>query len=165
MAPFPLKGAGTTYEAGWASVPSELTDDPLWRMELCRLALFAADLAWHDMSKLVQCQLTVSLAGRLYRAVRSIGANISKGHSRQSGTDQAGFHVYSLGSGREARVSHYRGRHVLSDDVALHRFRLITTIVRLFLTIIPSERGYKLAEQQASCNAGPTNLLDHHPTP
>jgi hypothetical protein len=39
-----------TYEEWLASVPQELTDDPLWRMEVYRLALFASDLAWHDAS-------------------------------------------------------------------------------------------------------------------
>ena len=42
-----------TYEEWLASVPQELTDDPLWRMEVYQFALFAGDLAWHDVSKLV----------------------------------------------------------------------------------------------------------------
>ena len=47
-----------TYEEWLASVPVELTDDPLWRMEVYRLALFASDLAWYDVSKLVKDRRT-----------------------------------------------------------------------------------------------------------
>jgi len=37
-----------TYEEWLASVPLELTDDPLWTMEVYRFAVFASDLAWHE---------------------------------------------------------------------------------------------------------------------
>ncbi len=65
-----------TYEEWLASVPSELTDDPLWRMEVFRLASFASDLAWHDVSRLARDRRTLSLADQLYRAIGSVSANI-----------------------------------------------------------------------------------------
>jgi four helix bundle protein len=130
------------YEEWLASVPPELTKDPLWRMEVYRLALYAADLAWLDVSKLVQDRRTVGLAAQLYRAVGSISANIAEGYSRQSGKDQARFYEYALGSARETRTWYYQSRHALSEDVVTHRLRLHTQIARLLLTIIPAERGY-----------------------
>ena len=43
-----------TYQEWLATVPKEITDDALWRMEVYRLALFAGDVAWHDATKLMQ---------------------------------------------------------------------------------------------------------------
>ena len=154
-----------TYEEWLASVPQELTDDPLWRMEVYQFALFASDLAWHDVSKLVQDKRTVSLTDQLYRAISSISANIAEDYSRQSGKDQARFYEYALGSAREARVWYYQGRHVLSEIVVTHRLKLLTRIIRLLLTIIPAERGYKLAEEQSTYDTDAPRLLDNPPMP
>lgn len=115
-----------TYEEWLATVPSELTDDPLWRMEVYRLAVFLGELAWHDVSKLAKDKRTVSLSDQLYRAVGSVSGNIAEGYSRRSGKDQARFYEYSLGSAREARNWYYQGRYVLSEVVAMHRIRLLT---------------------------------------
>jgi four helix bundle protein len=154
-----------TYEEWLESVPSELTGDPLWRMEVFRLAVFVGDLAWHDVSRLARDKRTLGLADQLYRAVGSVGANIAEGYSRRSGKDQARFYEYSLGSAREARVWYYQGRHVLSEVVAMHRMKLLTRIIRLLLTIIPAERGYKLAEEPSSYDANAADLLDNPPLP
>jgi four helix bundle protein len=154
-----------TYEEWLCSVPQELTNDPLWRMEVYRLALFVSDLAWHDASKLVQDKRTVSLADQLYRAVSSISANLAEGYSRRSGKDQARFYEYALGSTREARVWYYQGRYILSESVVTHRIKLLTKIIRLLLTIIPAERGYKLAEEQFFYDVDAVVLLNNPPLP
>lgn len=154
-----------TYEEWLDTVPSELTQDPLWRMEVYRLAVFAGDLAWPDASRLAQDKRTISLSDQLLRAVGSISANIGEGYSRRSDRDQARFYEYALGSAREARGWYYQGRHVLSEVVAMHRVELLTKIVRLLLTIIPSERGYRLTEKQASYDMHITDLLDDAPLP
>ena len=154
-----------TYNEWLASVPPELTNDPLWRMEVYRLAVFAGDLAWHDVSKLVEDKRTISLSDQLYRAIGSVSANIAEGYSRRSGKDQARFYEYALGSAREARGWDYQGRHILSEAVATHRIKLLTRIIRLLLTIIPAERGYKLKEEQASYDVDLIDLLDNIPMP
>jgi four helix bundle protein len=154
-----------TYNEWLASVPPELTNDPLWRMEVYRLAVFAGDLAWHDVSRLAEDKRTVSLSDQLYRAVGSVSANIAEGYSRRSGKDQARFYEYSLGSAREARGWYYQGRHILSEAVATHRIKLLTRIIRLLLTIIPAERGYKLKEEQAPYDVDLTDLLNNIPMP
>ena len=136
-----------TYEEWLAQVPSEFTGDPLWRMQVYRLALFLADLAWHDVRKLAQDRRVVGLSDQLFRAVGSVHANIAEGYSRQSGKDQARFYEYALGSAREARGWYYQGRPVLCEAVAVHRIKLLTDIARLLNTIIPSERGYKMSEE------------------
>ena len=144
--------APMTYEGWMETLPKEIKDDPLWRMEVYRLSLFAEDLAWPDVSKLVADKRTISLADQTFRAVGSVGANIAEGYSRQSGKDQARYYEYALGSAREARNWYWPARHVLTERVAIHRIRLLTHIVRLLLAIIPSERGYHLRDEPAEYN-------------
>lgn len=131
--------------ADWLkTVPTELAEDSLWKMEAYRLALFAADLAWRDVTKLMQDKRTIGLASQLYDAVGSIGANLSEGYSRASARDRARFYEYSLGSARESRTWYYNGRNVLGDAVTDHRLRFLTQVIRLLLTMVPDQRGQVL---------------------
>lgn len=152
-----------TYESWSNSVPVEIKDDPLWRMEVYRLSLFAGDLAWHDVTRLIQDKRTISLADQLNRAVGSVGANISEGYSRQSGKDQARFYEYALGSARETRNWYYQGRHVLGEKVANHRIQLLTQIIRLLLAIIPSQRSMKLEEESPAYSCDSSHFLTEIP--
>ena len=136
-----------TFNEWLKTVPRELTEDPLWQMEVYRLGVFAGDLAWPDATKLIQDKRTLSLSDPLYHAVGSVSGNIAEGYGRQSGKDQARYYEYALGSAREARNWSYESRHILTEVVALHRMHLLTQIIRLLLTIIPGERGYKLHEE------------------
>jgi len=154
-----------TFEEWLDAVPTDLTDDPLWRMEVYRLALFAGDLAWRDVSRLAQDKRTISLSDQLYEAVGSISANIAEGYSRSSGKDEARFYEYSLGSAREARTWYFQGRHVLGAAVAAHRIKLLTQIIRLLLTIIPVERRRKLAEGRVAYDTNIADLLNNPPMP
>jgi four helix bundle protein len=148
-----------------ATVPETITNDPLWKMRVYRLALFLGDLAWHDVTKLVSDRRSVGLADQLFRAVGSIGANIAEGYSRQSGKDRTRFYEYALGSTRESRHWYYQGRHVLSEKVAEHRINLLAEIARLLLSIIPQERVCNLAEEPASYEIDLVALLDDPPLP
>jgi len=134
------------YAEWLTTVPRELTGDALWRMEVYRLSLFAAELGWHDTTRLMQDHRTRSLADQLYSAVGSVGANLSEGYSRSSHKDQARFYEYSLGSARESRTWYFDARHLLGDAVVSHRLRLLTHIICHLLRIIPAERGYAMHE-------------------
>ena len=135
-----------TYEEWEQGVPAELAGDPLWRMEVYRWRLFAADIAWPDVTKLAADRRTVQLSSQLVDAVGSIGANISEGYSRWSGRDQARFYEYALGSARESRTWDFDARHVLGSKVAAHRMQLLTKIIKHLLKAIPAQRGFKLHE-------------------
>ncbi len=136
-----------TRYADWEqSVPEAITKDALWRMEVYRLSLFAADLAWVDVTRLMGDRRTLGLADQLYRAVCSIGANIAEGYSRNSPRDRARFYEYALGSARESRDWYYKGRLILGDPVTEHRLTLVTQLIRLLLTIVPAER--KLVKEE-----------------
>jgi four helix bundle protein len=118
------------------------------------LALFVADIGWRDVTKLTQDRRTVGLSDQLYRAVGSVGANISEGYSRSGGKDRARFLEYALGSARESRGWYFKGRHVLGKAVAEHRIRLLTQIVRLLITMIPDQRLRSLRETPPPYGAG-----------
>jgi four helix bundle protein len=148
-----------------ATVPETITNDPLWRMKVYRMALFLGDLAWHDVTKLASDRRTVGLADQLFRAVGSIGANIAEGYGRQSGKDRTRFYEYALGSTRESRHWYYQGRYVLSEKVAEHRVNVLAEIARLLLSIIPQERVRNLAEEPTSYEIDLVALLDDPPLP
>lgn len=128
------------------TVPQEIQRDPIWNQEVYRLALFAADLAWSDTTKLFRDGRTIKLAAQLFDAVGSIGANISEGYSRGYQKDRARFYEYALGSARESRTWYFDGHHLLGSEVVNHRIRLHTQIIRLLLRMLPVTRGYALHE-------------------
>ena len=127
----------------------EITNDPLWKMEVYRLSLFLGDIAWIDTEKLAKNPRMFKLSDQLYSAVGSIGANIAEGYSKASKKDQARFYEYSLGSARESRDWYFKARHVLGNEVALHRIRLLVQIIRPLLKLVPEFRGKKISEEQA----------------
>ena len=167
------------YESWLEDVPIEIVGDPLWKVEAYRLALFAADLGWRDVTKLLSDKRTLELSDQLYRAIGSIGANISEGYSRGTGKDRARFYEYSLGSARESRGWYFNGRFVLGEEVARHRMKLCTHLIRLLLKMVPDQRGAELREdaphyftavERLELEGAPNpeeiaNLLQHAPLP
>ena len=69
------------------TVPSQITGDALWKVEVYRLALFLSEICWHDISKLMKDKRMRGLSDQLYRAVGSISANIAEGYSKSTGRD------------------------------------------------------------------------------
>ena len=135
--------------ADWArEVPDAITGDALWKVEAYRLALFAADLCWHDASRLMRDTRTREIIGQLYRAMGSVSANIAEGYSRGSAKDRARFYEYALGSARETRDWYFKARHVLGAEVIDHRLDLVTQIIRLLLTMVPQQRSYTMHEPE-----------------
>lgn len=134
------------YEEWESQVPNALKDDILWRVQVYRLALFVADVGWHDVTRLNKDNRTRALADQLNRALGSVSANIAEGYSRGSGRDQARFYEYALGSARESRDWYYKSRHILSEDIIDHRLNLLSRIIRLLLTMIPDRRKTKISE-------------------
>jgi|CXWL01.1.fsa_nt_gi four helix bundle protein len=137
------------YTEWLPTVFPEITNDPLWHMEVYRLGLFIGDIAWFDVCKLAQDRRMLEISDQLYRSVGSISANIAEGYSKASKKDQARFYEYSLGSAREARDWYFKARHVLGNEVTLHRIRLLVQIIRPLLKMVPEFRGKKISEEQA----------------
>jgi four helix bundle protein len=137
-----------SYEEWQRTIPAEITGDPLWKLEVYRLALFATDLGWHDVTKLMRDKRTIGISDQLYRALGSVCANIAEGYSRGTGRDRARFYEYALGSGRESRGWYYEGRHVLGETVTAHRLELMTKIIKL-LMVVPDQRRNYFKEETA----------------
>lgn len=142
------KGQWSDYENWESNVPTEITSDALWKLKAYRLSLFAADIGWSDTINLAKDDRTRALSSQLYRALGSIGANIAEGFSRASGKDRARFYEYSLGSARESRDWYFKGRYVLGAQVTEHRMRNLNDLIRLLLTMIPDQRGYRLKDKR-----------------
>jgi len=128
------------------TVPSAITSDSLWKATAYRLALFAADIGWEDVTKLMHDPRTRSLADQLYRSLGSVSANIAEGYSKGTGKDRARFYEYALGSARESRDWYFKARHVLGDEVVEHRIGQQTRIIQLLLKMIPQQRARTLRE-------------------
>ena len=96
-----------------ATVPDSITRDSLWRMRVYRLALFASDRGWEDVSLLLGDSRTRGLADQLYRALGSIGANIAEGVGRGSFKDNRRF--VKIGRGSLYEVKHWLRRAYRRD--------------------------------------------------
>lgn len=136
------------YDEWEDGVSESIMGDFLWKMQVYRLSLFVVDIGWHDVTKLHQDRRTMKLSDQLYRALGSISANIAEGFSRSSRKDQVRFWEYALGSARESRDWYFKSRHLLGEAVCEHRMQLITSIIRLLLTMIPKNRDYTIREEQ-----------------
>jgi len=132
------------------AIPDDITQDPLWKLEVYRLGLFVADISWQDALALSKNPLTRSLADQLYRAVCSVSANIAEGYSRSTGKDRARFLEYSLGSAREARDWYYKSRHTLKEEVVKHRINLLTQSIKMLSVLTPNQRKKGIHEEQAT---------------
>jgi four helix bundle protein len=135
------------------TMPIEITGDPLWNMEVYRQALFVGEIAWTDVCKLAQDRRMLEVSGELYRSVGSISANIAEGYSKASKKDEARCFESALGSARAARDWYYKARHVLGEDVFLHRARLLVHIIQPLFKLVPEFRSKKIAEDPADYEA------------
>lgn len=140
------------YSDWLSTVPSEITNDPIWKLEVYRLALFADDIGWNDVIALSKNNLMWSVADQLHRSLGSISANLTEGYSRSKGLDRARFFEFSLGSARESRDWYYKSRHVLPAEVVKHRMELITRVVSMLAPMISHQRKNALREEQAEYN-------------
>ncbi len=127
----------------------EIKNDPIWKLEVYRLALFAGDIGWQDVLTLSKNKLMVSVADQLHRSLDSISANLTEGCSRSKGLDRARFIEYALGSARESRDWYYKSRHVLRPEVVTHRSGLITHIIGMLTPMIQHQRKNAIREEQA----------------
>jgi four helix bundle protein len=157
-------GSRMRFEEWLETVPGEMTSDSLWKMKVYRLALFAGDLGWHDVTRLAGERRTMALADQMYRSLGSISANLAEGYSRGTGRDRAHFYEYALGSARESRDWYYKARHILKEEVTGHRVALLTEIIRLLLAMVPQQRGRVLREHEPSYAGEPQDNLAPSPS-
>jgi four helix bundle protein len=114
-------------------------NDPSWKMEVYRVSLYLSDLCWNDTSKILGKRF-FSLADQLYRSVGSISSNVVEGFSRLSNKEKARFYEIALGSAREAKDWYFKSRHILGDEIHIHRIKILTSIIMLLNTMIVDRR-------------------------
>ena len=153
------------YAEWLGTVPSEITNDPIWKLEVYRLALFAGDIGWEDVLKLSKEKLMFSVADQLHRSLGSISANLTEGYSRSKGLDRARFIEISLGSARESRDWYYKSRRVLPAEVIAHRLALITRIISMLTPMISHQRKNAIREEQAEYKISTFSLNVEIPMP
>jgi four helix bundle protein len=146
------------YQEWLKTVPSEIINDPIWKLEVYRFALFAGDIGWEDALALLKNYLTREIAGQLYSALSSISVNLTEGYSRSKGLDRARFFEYSLGSARESRDWYYKSRYVLSEEIIKHRLSLTTKIVAMLTPMIRHQRDHSIREEQADYDISGDNF-------
>ena len=135
------------YREWLATVPDDITGDPLWNLEIYRLALFMSEISWPDAVEISKSHLTRDLADQLNRAIDSISANIAEGYSQSTGKDKARFMEYALGSAREARDWYYKSHRVLKPEVVAHRINLLTQIIKILSAFVPIQRKKGIREE------------------
>ena len=123
------------------------TVNKLWRIEAYRLALFIIDLGWQDLDVISKTVGMRYIADQLYRSLGSISANIAEGFSRRSPLEKARFYEYALGSARESRGWYYKSRHIIDMDKINQRYRILSSIIRLLITMIPQQRNQVREDQ------------------
>lgn len=141
------------YDEWEAAVPQELKDDALWRLQVYRLAAYAADLAWQDALALSKTALARELASQMYGSACSVSANIAQAYSHSAPAVRSQFLEDSMGSAREARDWYYKARHTLPEEVTSHRIGLLTRIVET-LTTLTSQQRRKSLREAAALNKG-----------
>jgi four helix bundle protein len=136
------------YQEWQTTVPEDITQDPLWKLEVYRLGLFIADIGWEDVVLLNKNNLTRNAADQIIRSLDSISANIAEGYSRSTGKDRARYFEYALGEAREARDRYFKVRRVLKQEVVLHRIKLLTQIVKILNAFVPVQRKHGIREEK-----------------
>jgi hypothetical protein len=119
-------------------------------MEAYRLALFACEVGWYDVTELLKDKRTVGIADQLYRSLGSISANLAEGYSHHTG---------------KSRDWYYKSHHVLKEPVAAHRIALVTQIVKLLLVMVPQQHGKTPTLREESAEYSLRSIQPDEPVP
>ena len=130
-----------TYEEWEQTIPYGVKRDPTWKVQAYRLALYLASSTWTDAELLSRDHRSALSSGQLCRACGSIGANIVEGYGRRSAADRARYFEYALGSAAEVRTWYIACRAALSEDILEERLAVLTSVTRLLLVMIRTERS------------------------
>jgi glycolate oxidase len=154
-----------TYEKWLETVPSALSQDALWELEVYRLALFAADLAWHDAGGLAEKKSSLHLPHEVLETVGAISASIGQGYSCGSEGERARFCEEALGAAREAQGWYYQARRFLREGVAENRIKLLARIIQDLLPVAPRQPAHGSGLERDSPEEGTTDCPRQSPGP
>ena len=130
----------SSFDEWLKALPDYIRKSPLMEYVAYPKALFINDLVWRDSEILIKSARGIKLAQQLIASADSISANIEEGYGRGFGKDYARFLEISLGSARETQGRYFRCRHLLTDRVVEHRFKLLDEIIALLVTTSQQQR-------------------------
>lgn len=117
------------YQTWERSVPPQIRADGAWSAEAYRLALFLADIAWHDANDLAKHRRTIKLGGELLEAMSGVAAGLARSHDRSAAGESRLALEDALASAR-AGAGYYHGcRHVLGQEIIMHRIRVLNHVI------------------------------------
>ncbi|HID83895.1 MAG TPA: four helix bundle protein [Anaerolineales bacterium] len=118
------------------SVPPSIRNDPLWRAEYYRLALFLYELVWDDIEHIRRDLRGKEIARQLIRSAGSVTANLEEAFGR--GIDSAdGQRVLriALGECRETRGWYFRLRRLLPQATLAARLDILTRLIAMLTAV------------------------------
>lgn len=128
--------------ARWVdSVPEQIRQDPLWKSDYYRLAVYFYELVWEDCDLLKRDYRGREIVKQLIRSAGSISANIEEAFGRGVGSaDHTRILRIALGEARETRGWYLRARKLLSNDLFQSRLDLLGQIIALLVKTISNQR-------------------------
>lgn len=117
------------YQVWERSVPPQLRADGVWAEETYRLALFLADIAWHDANDLAKHRRTIKLGAELLEAMSGVASGLARAHDRSVAGERRIALEDALASARAGAGIYHGCRHVLGQEIIMHRIRILNHIL------------------------------------
>ena len=113
------------YQVWEKSVPPQIRADGVWSQEDYRLALFVADVGWHDANELAKHRRTIKLGAELLESLGGVPAGLARAYGRSADQAQTLALEDALASARASCGWYFQARHVLGQEIIMHRVRLL----------------------------------------
>ena len=128
--------------AQWVdTVPEQIRQDPLWKSDYYRLAVYFYEWVWDDCEILRRDYRGREIAKQLIRSAGSIAANMEEAYGRGvNSADHTRVLRIALGEARETRGWYLRARKLLSEDLFQSRLDLLGQIIALLVKTIANQR-------------------------
>ena len=119
------------YQVWEKSVLPQIRADAVWDQEGYRLALFVADVGWHDASELTKHRRTIKLGSELLESLGGVAAGLALACDRKADGAQTLAREDALACARAGCGWYFQARHVLGQEIIMHRVRLLGHIMAL----------------------------------
>lgn len=117
------------YQMWEKSVPPQIRGDAVWSLEAYRLALFVADVGWHDANELAKHRRTIKLGGELLEALGGVPSALARSVGRSVPGEAALAREEALAAARAACGWYFQSRHVLGQEIVMHRVRVLNFVM------------------------------------
>jgi hypothetical protein len=117
------------YQVWERSVPPQIRADGVWSVEAYRLALFLADMAWHDATDLAKHRRTIKLGAELIEAMSGVASGLARAHDRSVNAEHRNALEDALASARAGAGLYHGCRQVLGQEIIMHRIRVLNHVI------------------------------------